>query len=167
MRLTASSFACSFVGLKFWRVNSRKFYAVPEEDLLAPCRKKSRSAVQTVDLTDESCNCTEAVRDLAHSVDLLTKKVDRIFELTKDTAVPLGLRDLLDDHLKCITHDTTHHHGKMLFAPLFTIRFGIRLPSEWRKSTWTHMDHFLNKTFLHVYLIQLFSYLPLQLMKCP
>ena len=101
MRLTASSFACSFVGLKFWRVNSRKFYAVPEEDLLAPCRKKSRSAVQTVDLTDESCNCTEAVRDLAHSVDLLTKKVDRIFELTKDTAVPLGLRDLLDDHLKC------------------------------------------------------------------
>ena len=23
-------------GLKFWKVNSRKFFAVPEEDLLAP-----------------------------------------------------------------------------------------------------------------------------------
>ena len=93
VRLTAHS----LVGLKFWRVNSRKFYAVLEEDLLAPYRKKFRSVVQAVDLTDD---CTEAVRDLAHSVDLLTKKVNRISKLTKDTAIPLGLCNLRDDHLR-------------------------------------------------------------------
>lgn len=32
-------------GLKSWKVNSRKFFAVPEDDLLAPTRKRSRRRV--------------------------------------------------------------------------------------------------------------------------
>ena len=95
----------SLVGLKFWKMNSRKFFAIPEDDLLAPCRKRSRSsssAVQPVDLDGNgSCTCAEAVGELADDVALLTRKIDRIFELTKDTPIPLSLRGLLTDSLKC------------------------------------------------------------------
>lgn len=83
--------------MKFWKVNSRKFYAVTEEDLLAPCRKKSRNEVTS----GGGCNCAEALGDLADDVNLLSKKVDKVFELTKDTPIPLGLRCLLSDCLKC------------------------------------------------------------------
>ena len=38
--------SCPFVhaGLKFWKVNSRKKFALPKEDLLAPVRKKARNS---------------------------------------------------------------------------------------------------------------------------
>ena len=94
----------SLVGIKFWKMNSRKFFTIPEKDLLAPCRTKSRgSAVQPIDLSSDgsTCNCAEAVGDLADDVPMLTRKIDRIFELTKDTPVPLSLRGLLTNTLKC------------------------------------------------------------------
>ena len=53
-----------FAGLIFWKVNSRKFYAVPEEDLLAPCFKKSRGDHKARNRSDGGCNCTEAIRRL-------------------------------------------------------------------------------------------------------
>lgn len=77
-------------GLKFWKVNSRKFFAVPEEDLLAPCRKKSR---KSVDDQEQNCNCTDALSDLADEFALFHKKIDRVFELTKDTPNPPGIAD--------------------------------------------------------------------------
>ena len=90
-------------GMKFWKVNSRKFYAVPDEDLLAPVRKKSRRSVSSIEDHDDhqSCNCADVLNDFSDEMALLHKKIDRVFELTKNTPVPLGLRGLLQDTLKC------------------------------------------------------------------
>ena len=59
-------------------MNSRKFFAIPKDDLVTPCRKRSMSsssAAQPEDLGgDGSCNCTEAVGELTDDVALLTKR---------------------------------------------------------------------------------------------
>ena len=94
---------CVPAGMKFWKVNSRKFYAVPDEDLLAPVRKKSRKSPSSIEDHDDhlSSSCADVLNDFSDEIALLHKKIDRVFELTKDTPVPLGLRGLLQDTLKC------------------------------------------------------------------
>ena len=76
---------------------------MPDEDLLAPVRKKSRRSVSFIEDHDDhqSCNCADVLNDFSNEMALLHKKIDRVFELTKDTPVPLGLRGLLQDTLKC------------------------------------------------------------------
>ena len=83
--------------MKFWKVKSRKFYAGPKEDLLAPCPKKSRNEVPR---SDGGCNCAETLGYLADDVNLLAK-VNKVFELTKGTPITLELHCLLSDSLKC------------------------------------------------------------------
>ena len=105
------SLSCPFVhaGLKFWKVNSRKFFAVQEEDLLAPVRKKAcrnvDSRVEAIDLTTSglgcNCNCKEALEDVLQEVMELQRRMTKLFELTKSSKVPLGLRELMNDAFKC------------------------------------------------------------------
>ena len=89
--------------MKFWKVNSRKFYAVPDEDLLAPVRKKSRKSLSSIEDHDNhlSSSCADVLNNFSDEIALLHQKIDRVFELTKDTPVFLGLRGLLQDTLKC------------------------------------------------------------------
>ena len=90
--------------MKFWKVNSRKFFAVTEEDLLAPRTKRRRSSATGTDADDsraEACNCDESLDGMTKELIELKAKVSQIFELTKESKVPLGLRRLLADAFKC------------------------------------------------------------------
>ena len=93
-------------GLKFWKVNSTKFFAVAEEDLLAPRRKKYKrrgSGTDAIDLCREEpgCSCQETEQKVSKELVELQRRVDKVFQLTKDAKVPLGLRDLLSEAFKC------------------------------------------------------------------
>ena len=95
-------------GLKFWKVNSRQFFAVTEEDLLVPAKKKNRNADSRTDTTDMttfgsgcSCNCEEALENITKELVELQGKMSRVFELTKSSKVPLGLWELVGEAFKC------------------------------------------------------------------
>ena len=96
---------CPFVhaGFKFWKVNSRKFLAVPEEDVMAPVRKRtknSHSQTKPIDLTASasgccSCNCTDALEEISQELLELQRRMSKVFELTKSSKVPLRIQELL------------------------------------------------------------------------
>ena len=65
-----------YVGFKFWKVNSRKFHAVPEDDLLAPERTRRRRGPQQAESSTASysasssdCSCKKLEEDLKELVD--------------------------------------------------------------------------------------------------
>lgn len=78
-----NNFVCVPAGMKFWKVNSRKFYAVPDEDLLAPVRKKSRKSLSSIEDHDDhqSSSCADVLNDFSNEIALLHKKIDRVFKL--------------------------------------------------------------------------------------
>ena len=67
------NFVCVPAGMKFWKVNSRKFYAVPNEDLLAPVRKKSRERVGH-QLKIMMISLVAVLMDFSNEIALLHKK---------------------------------------------------------------------------------------------
>ena len=90
-------------------MNSRKFYAVPEDDLMAPVQKKlRRTSPKTIDLTDNgSCSCDGVLEGVKSELEEVNSKIDQISNLTKDSPVPIGLKKLLKDAFKCkICHIT-------------------------------------------------------------
>ena len=94
-------------GLKFWKVNSRKFFAVPEDDLIAPVQKRRRRADTALDSLDFKDAMEGLKNDLRDEMSVLHGKLDKVFTLTQDSAIPAGLRILLHDALKCkICHST-------------------------------------------------------------
>lgn len=75
-------------------MSSRKFYAVPEEDLLSRLpKKKKRYSEQG----GPSCQ----LDDLRDDITALGAKVDRIFSVTRDMPFPAGLKVMLHDALRC------------------------------------------------------------------
>ena len=75
---------------------------------MEPVRKRSRnsdSRSEAIDLTTSdsgcSCNCKEALEDLSHELVGVQTRMTEIFELTKSSKVPLGLRELLNNSFKC------------------------------------------------------------------
>ena len=74
---------------------------------MAPVRKRSRnsdSRSEAIDLTTSDsgcCHCKEALEDLSHELVEVQTRMTKIFEFTKSSKVPLGLRELLNQSLKC------------------------------------------------------------------
>ena len=75
---------------------------------MAPAKKKNRNAdsrTDTIDLTTFgsgcSCNCEEALENMSKELVELQGKMSRVFELTKSSKVPLGLRELMGEAFKC------------------------------------------------------------------
>ncbi len=94
-------------GLKFWKVNSRKFFAIPEDDLLAPVSKKRR--LRTDDNTGgatatitSNCICEENIDDVRRELAAINSKLCDVFQLTKDAKMPLGLKQLLKQAFTCM-----------------------------------------------------------------
>ena len=89
--------------MKFWKVNSRKFFAVPEDDLLAPSRKRSKRKESS---SADSAYLEDSLDDIRHEVESIKSKMDKLFAVTKNMPVPPGLKSLLHDALKCkICHE--------------------------------------------------------------
>ena len=68
-------------------------------------RKKPRRQSEAIDLTDSTtastCNCEEVLEDVRSELEGVQTKLKHIFELTKDSKVPLGLQELLNEAFKC------------------------------------------------------------------
>ena len=87
-------------GLKFWKVNSRKVFAVPEEDLQAPVRKRSRKSRAHMDTVDP-LDFEDTLEELKTEISRMHEKLDKVFSLTRDSPIAAGLRIPLQDALKC------------------------------------------------------------------
>ena len=101
-------FNTSHAGFRFWKVNSRKFYAVPADDLIAPVRRRKRPRHQrswSPSPQQSECGCGEVLEELKveikEDLEQLKGKCDKIFQLTTDLKIPLGLKQLLVDSLQC------------------------------------------------------------------
>ena len=74
---------------------------------MAPVRKRSRNSdrsSEAIDITtfdSGCCNCKEALEDLSHELVEVQTRITKIFELTKSSKVPLGLRELLNQSFTC------------------------------------------------------------------
>ena len=74
---------------------------------MAPVRKRSRNSdshSEAIDLTTSDsgcCHCKEALEDLSHELVEVQTRMTKIFELTKSSKVPLGLRKLLNQSFTC------------------------------------------------------------------
>lgn len=94
------SYVWHVAGFKFWKVSARKFYAIPEDDLRpADARGVKRSRTAAAVLTSHSDN--DVLCAISHDVAAIHEKTDAIMSLTKDAKIPLGLKKLLNDALKC------------------------------------------------------------------
>ena len=90
------------IGLKFWRVPSRKIFAVK-----AKCVKASRKrpADSSSDSDEQTTPNKKAV--IADDIHSIRASLDSLLSVDKNLNVPLGLRKLLTDHFKCsICQDT-------------------------------------------------------------
>ena len=92
-------------GLKFWNVNSQTYFTVPEEDLQAPARKRSRKSLAHMDTVDPL-----DFEELKTEMSRIHEKLDKVFSLTRDSPIPAGLR-ILHWHAKLPYHSTpaTYH----------------------------------------------------------
>ena len=101
--LSFCSLIISFnAGLRFWKVNSRTFFAVPDEDLAAPTNKRRRTQIQmTCSGREGGADLEESVKAMWDELGALASKMEKLFSFTKDTRVPPGIRMLLTDALKC------------------------------------------------------------------
>ena len=87
------------IGLKFWKTSARKFYAVPEVDLqMQRGRKRSRLSVTAA----LNSNCSTSDDTLAEAKDEIISAIAKSTEkILSNSLIPLGLKKLLQDSLKC------------------------------------------------------------------
>ena len=92
------------LGFQFWKQNSRKFYAVPEVDVShaggSGSRKRKRS-IENEDVDEKLDGIIEELDGVSGTLQGVKGKIDEIFKLTKDTKVPLALKQLLSDSFSC------------------------------------------------------------------
>ena len=98
----------TYAGFRFWKVNSRKFYAVPADDLITLVRKRKRLRHQrswSPSPLHSGCGCGDVLEEMKaemkEDMEQLKGKCGKIFQLTADLKIPLGLMQLLLDSLKC------------------------------------------------------------------
>ena len=112
------------------KVNSRNFFAVLEEDLRAPVRKRSRKSRAHMDA--DPLDFEETLDELKTEVARMHEKLDKVFSLTRDSPVPAGLRILLQDSLKCKICHITPLQPPIIFAKCCKSILGYeRYVDEW------------------------------------
>ena len=109
------SYVHKFTGLKFWKVGSRKIYAV-EKSILDRLVKGKRKKRQIIEIPDSSSETEETkppskrskiLDDLVVSVKGIRHDLNAVLALSKDTKLPPGLYAQLKDTFKCrICHST-------------------------------------------------------------
>ena len=85
------------VGLAFWKVPKRKFFAIPLQN------PKKNASSETV-LTEEPASKKlkwEQLEETVKSINDLKTDVSQILQVNKDMTIPLGLYSALSDVLKC------------------------------------------------------------------
>ena len=100
-----TSFLCLPVGLKFWKVGSRKVYAVKEKAL------KYLKGRYPADSSSDSDSLQPKAKfpryDVESDIRDIKRKISSLFTVEKSLNVPISLRSLLIENFKCsICQDT-------------------------------------------------------------
>ena len=99
---------CMYIlGLKFWRVPSRKVYAVKEKNLRSVMKGKFPADTSTSS-SDSDCAIPKAKRktDISRDIRSIKSSLCTLFAVEKTMRVPLALRSLLVENFRCsICHD--------------------------------------------------------------
>lgn len=93
-----------FTGINFWKSPNRKLYAVSQKDIHAGKRKRNDEDSDVEIPTGKKANVMAIENKLNFILsDLETVKtvVEKIMSVTKDSTIPLGLKMILRDTLKC------------------------------------------------------------------
>lgn len=115
------------LGLKFWKVGSRKLYAVKESDLKESRKRLSANVISIPSSDSEEelptpitrrKRTAEAAKLSIMSDDIREMKdtMSKVFRLTSSMSVPLGLRNLLYDTFKCSICQATPMTPPVIFA---------------------------------------------------
>ena len=114
-KFQVSTFSSVHAGLKFWKVGSRRVFAVPEYQIKGKGKGKGKGKKRrddTSDSDDESrpppkkTHITQT-RELLNEVKLVKSGLDAIMSVTKGMKLPPGLYKQLADTFKChICHIT-------------------------------------------------------------
>ena len=110
--------------MKFWKVNLRKFYAVPEDDLQRSRRKRGRGDDQDTALTD----LEDAVHGMRNEMIAINDKLDKLCSVTKDMKIPIGLKVLLHDAFKCKICLSTPVKPSIIYARCCKSILGYQVP---------------------------------------
>ena len=113
------------VGLKFWKVGSRKLYAVKESDLKD--KKRMSSVINISSSSSDEDMITPLVKrkhtaeivklsNISSDLRRVQNSVDKIFTLTAGMSVPIGLRSVLYDTFKCSICRSTPMIPPRIFA---------------------------------------------------
>ena len=93
-------------GFKFWRVGSRKIFAVLREDIAKPSHKKVLLSGSESDdvfqparkkVRSESHTCPQIFSEIRD----IRKDLQSLFQISKGMKLPLGIHKLLQDAFKC------------------------------------------------------------------
>ena len=88
-----------YIGLKFWKVGSRKIYAVSSSELK---RKGAADSSSDSDMeppkSKRVLNCSE----IEKNIKAIRNQIDSLMSLQGTLQIPLSLRKLLLDSFKCI-----------------------------------------------------------------
>ncbi len=100
-----------FSGLKFWKVGSRKIFAVRESELKENLKKSSSTGNRTIinlysSSSDDDSTGPQVKRrrmdipytDVSTALLVVKDKLDKIFCLSRNMAVPIGLRSIFTTH---------------------------------------------------------------------
>ena len=99
------------IGLKFWKVGSRKIYAVRDSEM-----GKKRSSCGHASNVDDISSSSDDNEDFISELKELKEAVNKLVAVTPSMNIPLGLRSILYDTFKCSICQSTPMQPPIIFA---------------------------------------------------
>jgi len=142
------------IGFKFWRVGSRKIFAVSEGDLKASKGKQKRPVQYVISDSDSSeedflpprkkmTPATSAeVRQVSKEVKQVQQQIESFFQITTSMRVPPGLHKLLLESFKCHICHVSPIEPPVIFARCCRRILGCQVCAD----TWYRQDDNMART---------------------
>ena len=117
-----------YVGLKFWKVGSRKLYAVKESKIKETKKRSSTTNTINISSSDSESDIVPLVKRKRISLDSIKlqtiqddikeirEELSKVFLLTSAMQVPIALRRLLYDTFRCGICRSTPMKPPIIFA---------------------------------------------------
>jgi hypothetical protein len=103
------------IGLKFWKCGSRKIYAVREPETKRAITIPSDSSDDESDIPLVKRR-KEGIDGIARDIKTLKSDVASLFEVSRRTRVPMGLKKMLIDTFRCTICQSTPMTPPIIFS---------------------------------------------------
>ena len=124
------------LGLKFWKCGSRRIYAVREGDTKKVITVSSDSSSDESDFVPLTKRRRETIDRIANDVKIIKGEVASLFEVTKMTKVPLGVKKIMIDTFRCTICQGTPMVPPVIFSKCCKNLIGCqRCIDQWYSGT--------------------------------